>query len=205
MTDNFKSNNITIGHIKRKGMEKLEKENDLPVKRIIYKEILPGDRRKSTATSADATTGGGARDLRFRNYERFRPVFEKMFPHINSKGIAVGRFYWHDGDEIISSEAFFHPPTNARPEEGRIANIDKFLPIEKMPSEEEGTSFILLIQDSEGRVWPTFATEKALNEDWNEDVRDVILGCHNSKKRSTWATVGYVDFEHGGGGFCKHD
>ncbi|QHJ69220.1 hypothetical protein [Planococcus halotolerans] len=183
----------------------MAKNESLRVKRIVYREILPGDRRKSTATSANANTGGGARDLRFRNYDRFRPVFAKMFPHINEKGIAVGRFYWHEGEKEVSSNAFFHPPTNARPKEGRIANIDKFLPIEKIPAEEEGTSFVLLIQDSDGKVWPSFATEKALNTEWHEDVRDVILGCHNSKKRSTWATSGYVDFEYGGGGFCNHD
>jgi hypothetical protein len=35
--------------------------------RILYKEIVEGDLRKFRAESNDAATGGGARDLRFRD------------------------------------------------------------------------------------------------------------------------------------------
>ncbi|WP_117161411.1 hypothetical protein [Paraliobacillus sp. X-1268] len=178
--------------------------NRIPVKRIIFKEILDGDRKKFDARSNDTQSGGGARDLRFSPYSSFQPVFEGMFPHINEKGVASGQFHWYENEQEVSKSAFFHPPTGSRGNEGRIANIDKFLPKERIPSVNEGTVFLLLIQDNNGKVWPSFATETSLLNDWHEGVKDMILSCHSSKRRANSATTGFVDFEQGGG-FCNHD
>ncbi|MGP4107929.1 hypothetical protein [Virgibacillus sp. L01] len=178
-------------------------QTQVSVKRIVFKELLAGDRRKFEARSNNTASGGGARDLRFSPYSQFKTAFEEMFPHIDGKGIASGKFYWYEDGREVSKDAYFHPPTSARGNEGRIANIDKFLPADKIPIEQEGTVFILFIQDREGKVWPSFATENALLNEWHEDVRDMILGCHNSKKRSKMATSGFVDFELGSE-FCNH-
>lgn len=175
------------------------------VKRVVFKEILDGDRRKYKAESNDANSGGGARDLRFRPYEKFRPIFEKMLPEVNEKGVAVGQFYWYEDEQLVIKDAFFHPETNARPKEGRISNIDKYLPVEKVPHESEGTAFILFIQDNESKVWPFFVTEKELSGDaWNEAVSEPILKSHKKKKNIKRTTSGYLDFETGEV-FCNHD
>jgi hypothetical protein len=50
------------------------------IKRIVYYEIVEGDFRKFQAVSNDAPTGGGARDLRFRQYEKFLEVLKRLFP-----------------------------------------------------------------------------------------------------------------------------
>jgi len=41
------------------------------VTRFVFKELKDGDLRKFTATSADANSGGGARDQRFSPYDKF--------------------------------------------------------------------------------------------------------------------------------------
>src|SRR4029079_6724773 len=53
---------------------------DSAVARVVFREIVPGDLRKVEADAQDAGTGGGARDLRFRPYEKFAPVFSVLLP-----------------------------------------------------------------------------------------------------------------------------
>ena len=47
---------------------------------VVFKQLVEGDLRKFKAESNDADTGGGARDLRFRPYDRFDGAFERLFP-----------------------------------------------------------------------------------------------------------------------------
>lgn len=168
------------------------------IARIVYKEIVGGDRRKFEAQSNDSKTGGGARDLRFSPYSEFLRVFKRMFPQQDQKGICQGKFYWFEGTSEISKDAFFHPPTNHRPNEGRIANIDKFLPGDRLPPVKGGRVFLILIQHSNGKVWPEFVTERSLRKDpWHEGVKDAILGCDVAKRASNISTAGFIDFERG--------
>lgn len=166
------------------------------IARIIYKEIVSGDRRKFEARSNDSPTGGGARDLRFSPYERFVTVFERMFPHVNERGVRVGRFFWVEGTHTVSREAYFHPPTSSRANEGRLANVDKVLPVDQLPDTASGRAILLLIQRKDGTVWPHFTTENSLRSDeWNEQVRDQILACIQAMRTSKVAVSGYIDFE----------
>ncbi|WMT42271.1 hypothetical protein RE628_07665 [Paenibacillus sp. D2_2] len=174
------------------------------IKRIVYKEIVEGDRLKFEAMSNhDASAGGGARDLRFRPYDQFRLAFERMLPH-NNHGILEGQFNWIEGDRHISREAYYHPPTNSRPNEGRISNIDKYLPGNMLPDAREGIAILLIIQRDDDTVWISFTTENSLKNDsrWNPQVSQTILGCLCARRRQNVSAAGYVDFETGGS-FCN--
>jgi hypothetical protein len=173
-------------------------DNMVVITRIVYKEILPGDIRKFAAESNDSPSGGGARDLRFRPFESFRPIFRRMFPNNETDGIFSGRFYSMEGGREIVRRALFHPPTNARPGEGRLANVDKCLPHDNLPSNEE-TVILLLIQRSDGKVWPHFITRSSLvNDDlWEENIKRMILNCFSAHRRSGVSMVGFIDFETG--------
>lgn len=168
------------------------------IKRFVYKEIVEGDRLKFQAISNfDADAGGGARDLRFSPYDEFKLVFERMLPKIIN-GVLQGRFNWMEGGKHVSNEAFFHPPTNARPNEGRIANIDRYLPGNKLPIAGEGIVILLIIQRDDDSVWISFTTDNSLiNDTWHLGVSKTILDCLRSKRRENVSTVGFVDFEFG--------
>jgi len=165
------------------------------IARIVYKEIVGGDRRKFEATSNDSQTGGGARDLRFSPYEKFSRVFEKMFPSMDDKGISAGSFHWLVNGKETVGRAYFHPPTNARPNEGRIANVDKYLPTNSLPSEKDGTTILIILQRDDGTVWPHFTTDRSLDADaWHDKVRDTILACLRAQRRAGTSTCGFIDF-----------
>lgn len=177
-------------------------EPELPkprgIARIVYKEILDGDRRKFEARSHNSKTGGGARDLRFSPYKKFLSVFEKMLPEKNAKGICVGHFYWIENGEEKSSDAYFYPPNAARQTEGRVANVDKRLPKHMLPPKEDGTAILLLIQEDDQRVWPEFVTEQSLrSEDWHPSVKELILGCLSARRPDKNAMCGYIDYVTG--------
>ncbi|MCX7595482.1 MAG: hypothetical protein N2235_17340 [Fischerella sp.] len=169
------------------------------IKRIIYKEIVDGDRRKFKARSNDSESGGGARDLRFRPFERLGQVFERMFPDKNDQGICVGRFYWVEDAQTVCKDAYFHPPTTSRPNEGRIANIDKYLPKNKIPAADGGNRVILLlVQRTDGTVWPSFTTERSLESGrWDRQVSEAILSGLHARRRAGVAATGFIDFEVG--------
>lgn len=166
------------------------------IKRIVYKEIVEGDRRKFVAESNDSPTGGGARDLRFSPYSEFRPVFERMLPNIIENDVCTGKFFWKQGDIKQSKDIFFHPPTTSRANEGRIANINTW-PSSSLPPEDDGTMFLLIVQGDDDFVWVYFTTDKSLREEeWDPRVSKVILNCF-SQRRTNISTVGFIDFENG--------
>ena len=167
------------------------------VKRIVFKEIVEGDRKKfEAASNLDSSAGGGARDLRFRPFDKFGPVFERLFPDKDEKGVCKGEFHRLDDGVERATEAFFHPPTNARPNEGRLANVDKYLPLNDLPSEGDGTTILLIIQRDDGSFWPTFTTDNSLESGaWNEQVMEMILGCLRANRNANVSMVGFVDFE----------
>jgi len=181
-----------------------------PVSLIVFRQILEGDRRKFIAQSNDTQSGGGARDIRFRPYEEFAPVFEQLFPNsammtrVRDGGkieleIRKGRFYWIDADEHEQSqESSFEPPTTARPDEGRLPMVHTYPCFENLPSRDEGILLLLLIQRPDGTVWPTFATEKSLKSgDWNSVVANTLLACMYAKRKQSVAVSGFIDLKNG--------
>lgn len=166
--------------------------------RIVFKEIVSGDRRKFNAASNDSPSGGGARDLRFRPYDKFAPVFERMFSIKDTNGILRGHLNWIKDGEELSGIAIFHPPTNSRPNEGRLGRVHEYLPTESLPNEEDGNTILLLIQDDEEKVWPSFTTDRSLDEDdWHVKVKELILNCLHAQRRSGSSMMGYIDFKTG--------
>jgi hypothetical protein len=178
------------------------------VKRVVFKEIVEGDFRKFQAESNDADTGGGARDLRFRPYEKFAEVFRKLFPDVRVETrrrdrkptdveILVGRLHWLDeSGTAVSREALFEPPTDARPGEGRIPVVHTYPPFNRLPSSKEGRMVVLLVQRDDGTVWPEFATERSLKSGaWNENVAKPILRSLAANRPGNQVARGYIDFE----------
>ena len=87
---------------------------NLGIARIVFREILDGDRRKFVAKSNDTDTGGGARDIRFRSWTKLKTVFRRMFPHVRhlsrrrdgkpvTEDAYVGTFSWFNSSGNISN------------------------------------------------------------------------------------------------------
>lgn len=168
------------------------------ITRIVFKEIVRGDRRKFEAQSNDTPSGGGARDLRFSPYEKFVVVFERMLPYKDTKNICHGTFSWTEKGVKKTGDASFHPPTKARNNEGRIASVDKYLHLRNtLPSEDEGISILMIFQDEEGTVWSCFTTDKSLESgDWYPAVSKTVLDCLHAHRRSNVSCCGYIDYQN---------
>lgn len=180
------------------------------VKRIIFKQIVEGDLRKFRAESNDAATGGGARDLRFRPHDKFEKAFAKLFPTVRrmtrkragghtTVDIYYGRLYWTDASgNQKSSEASYEPPTDARPNEGRIPVVYQYPPLNNLPRTDQGKILLLLIQRDDNTVWPCFATEDSLRSgDWDANVSRPLIRCLDAKRSLHKVAIGFIDFENG--------
>lgn len=182
----------------------LRKPHD--VARIFFQEILEGDRRKLEAQSNDAPTGGGARDLRVP-HKPFGPIFRRMLPDEETQirrrdnkkvpvTVYVGRLYWVEKGQERSWPAQYEPPTSARPTEGRIARIHE-IPVlaDQVPPADRGRTFLLLVQQDNGKVYPHYVTERDHLDDpqFNREIASAIRQCaaNTSAGRSV---RGYVDF-----------
>lgn len=164
------------------------------VKLVIYKKIVLGDFRKFQARSNNASTGGGARDLRFRPATEFSPQFNRMFTTPGADGSFTGQFYWPG---LPPTDVTIHQPTRARPGEVRIGMVHQCFPVQSRPTNSEDC-ILLLILDSYHHVWPSFTSERSLrNDDWNHDVRDPILRGLDSHRSARITPMGYVDIENG--------
>lgn len=177
-------------------------------KRIVFKQLSPSDLYKFQAMSAFSGTGGGARDLRFRPYEAFEQIFQKLLPETKmqerrrrgvpvSTPIFVGRFYWYgEQGEVLSKEAFFEPPTDARPGEGRIPIVHTYPSWSAPPPENEGRRLAVLLQHADGTVWPHFITEDFLRSGlWEERASKAILKGLDVRRSASQVARGYIDFE----------
>ena len=159
---------------------------------VVYKKIVEGDLRKFSATSNDAPTGGGARDLRFSPSEDFLPIFQRMFPH--SDGIVnYGFFSWPNGRTTAVKIA---PPTSSRPKEMRICSVNECFLGASLPS-NSNDCILLIVCDEENKVWPSFITTRSLREDdWDLVVKEEILKGLNATRRAGVTPMGYLDFEN---------
>lgn len=197
------------------------------IKLIVYRETKPGDLRKFRATANDASSGGGARDLRYRPEGRlsheppgFWPVFERLFtgretrttsrlkPGLpRAKGnyervindVLVGPVKWVEGDSVRSRQAVIWPKTDAKARnELRWATVYQFWPFQQSIPENEGHIITLLVQDNNDDVWLRVETEKELRSGrWNRSVVDLIFACIDAKTEEDHAAAGYIDFVRG--------
>lgn len=185
------------------------------VARILYKEIVEGDRLKIHAESNIADSGGGARDFRFGSYSNIAPIVQLMFPRQVSEirrrmgqnvptTIYSGDFFWRDSyGNINKAESFFEPPTDARPQEGRLTRVHEqpCLSTALMPTPSLGNRvFLLLIQLLDGSVWPYYAEERTLRTTglWDPEVAQRMLQCIDAHRRSNQVVIGFFDFLSGG-------
>lgn len=168
--------------------------NPSNIKRVVFKEILEGDLRKFRAESNDAPSGGGARDLRFSPFSQFREVFSRMLPIHNGNSYS-GTFTWYDSIGMLhTGQGIFMFPTNARPNEGRISNVDKYLPM--CPYHiSQGPIFLIIVQNDNDINYVSFATQSQLEVEWHPVISDFILNLYNTKRPNTLAVSGYIDFE----------
>ena len=174
--------------------------------RVLYREIVEGDFRKFDARSNDSDSGGGARDLRFRPYDKLKSTVQLMFPQsvtetTGKRTIQVqkGVFQWLDASGTQhSKDAFFYPPTDSRPGEWRLARVHEHQCFtQKMPRTNQGRILVLLTQLADGTVWPSFATEHDLrtNKNWNPAVAKALLDCLNARRPSNKVATGFSDFQ----------
>jgi hypothetical protein len=175
------------------------------LKRFVYKEVLPGDLRKAEADSNDADSGGGARDLRFRPWNgHFEDVVAAMAKRVDqTKG--RDRYYVelvsirnHGGRAV--DEVTFWPPTNARPDEGRLANVDRVpaFAVAEMPPASDGRAMYFIWEDDDA-VYGTLITEKSLRSGaWHSAVAEPIL---KDLQLAEKTVRGYVDLETGRSAF----
>jgi hypothetical protein len=176
------------------------------LRRFVYKEVLEGDLRKARGESNDAHSGGGARDLRLRPWDgHFEEIVAAMATQVDQD---KGRDRYHvdltsviSGERPLVTKAVFWPPTQVRPNEGRLANIDRipaFAP-GQMPPEAEGRALYFIWQDEDG-VYASVISETSLKSgDWHKAVAEPIL---RDLKLATKTIRGYVDFETGQAAFA---
>lgn len=185
------------------------------IARVLWKEILPGDRRKFVAQSHDSDTGGGARDLRFRGDKELEAIVLAMFPaqeqaNRRRKGVSTvinrhrGQFCWRSGNganqQTRSEVAYIEPPTSAREGEWRITRVHTYEVFQgSLPPAKPGERvLLLLIQTDDGNIWPRFTTDVSLRKDkWSAAVKQHILGCLDSKKSERRASYGFFDLQNG--------
>ncbi len=186
--------------------------NDQQVARILYKEIVEGDRRKILAQSNDSATGGGARDFRFGSYPQLIAVIKRMFPQTEKtprkrggKTIEIevfrGVFFWQDRKTgaMRSKASFFEPPTDVRPTEGRIVRVHEYGCFDTALIPRAGYTnrvLLLLIQRMDGNVWPHFVTEESIRTPgaWDAAVAKELISCLDAKRPEHQTVIGFRDF-----------
>lgn len=181
--------------------------------RLVFREVLSGDRRKFQAKSNDTKSGGGARDFRFTPYGKFDGIFEKMLTvsrteertrgkkktmvNIYTSTVNVVKADGSMGTKTIE----FEPPTTRRPNEGRLTRLNHYSL--EVPSNNEGRILLLLYQTGDKRLWLTFATENQLQQGvWDKNLTDLLLNCLNAPRGLRHAAQGFHDLALGNR-FCK--
>lgn len=181
--------------------------------RFVYREVLAGDRRKFVANSADADTGGGARDFRFSPYDKFEGIFEKMlagrrFENRTRNGVTVPQEILTSRVQVarangkwVDKPIEFEPPTTARPNEGRLTRLNSYEL--EVPTGAVGKILLMLFQTGDGQVWLSFATETQLNSGrWEKTLTKILQDCLAERRPVNHAAQGFHDFSLGSG-FCK--
>lgn len=137
---------------------------------VLCHEITEADIKKIQALSNDAKTGGGARDLRFS--AQFIPVLDRFFPsdvtYERNTPYRIGEFEHTDiaGNKTIQQIRYAFQPTNARPNEVRLAQINKTELFSEIPDIEEGDGllFIALVRRSDGMPQAQYLTQRQISD-----------------------------------------
>ena len=169
--------------------------------------MTPATALKAINESAEATSGGGARDLRLRPHDEVRPFMARLMPQTRTRTRPGGGevtvqwdvVTWDDGSQ--TKEVEYWPPTIARPGEGRIARISSLPPLTNPPEDLEG-AVVLFVRDESEVLWVRYATAEGLRESIPE-VGKVIQEYIASTTNRRIAT-GYIDLTAGGlGSWCN--
>ena len=175
--------------------------------RILYQQLTPATVLKAQNESAEATSGGGARDLRLSPHHAFAPFMERLLPSMhnrvrqdgNTAEVHVGAATWGDGSTEMEIE--YWPPTKARPNEGRVARISSIPSLVNPPTNLEG-AVVLFVQDEHGLVWVRYSTAAGLKASMPQ-VSEVIRDCLQRSKPKRIAS-GYIDLAPNGlGSWCN--
>lgn len=177
------------------------------IKRFVFREVLAGDVLKFAAQSSSSGTGGGARDMRFRPYDKFDAVFERLLTgrktvsrvrnavpvdiRIYSAPVSVV----HSSSRVTTATMEFEPPTTARDDEGRLTRLNHYgLAV---PA-SQGRVMLLIWQTGDNAVRLAFATEKQLAAGkWHPQIGQALVDCFATKRRHGNAAQGFVDFVRG--------
>lgn len=183
------------------------------IRRIVFREISPADVKSAQAKSNTAKTGGGARDLRFAHAE-VGPVLAAMLPHTRiekrkrdgertDETIHSGLLhYWSDPapdgtpGSKQSVKIDYEPPTDSRPNMGRIARTHKIPPINRRPDTGKGRVFAMFLENNDSEVWFHYVYEQDLRTPglWHTEVVKTILGClDDPHRRQSKMAEGYHD------------
>jgi hypothetical protein len=170
---------------------------------LVFREVLPGDIRKQLALSNDASTGGGARDLRFRRGHLMTPILARMFPHpAGTTGVVRGpvRWFTSSGEQEDATIEFWRP-TNAREGEVRLGQIHRIIGWEVNEADYNASRvngkswFYFLVLDANKTVWARLFQEENLDGELPA-VRNYILA-RLGARRGKAAVFGSFDFVTG--------
>lgn len=141
----------------------------LGIEEVLCHEFQEGDYAKASAASNKADTGGGARDLRFR--PKFAPSLDRLFPREvtveRNTPYRIGSFKYIGPDGVWHIEEtvrYAFRPTEARPGERRIAQIDRNLFFRNAPHPKEGDGliFVAFIRWPSGLPQMQYLTERQI-------------------------------------------
>lgn len=180
---------------------------------MVFRQVLEGDVKKFKAKSNTTPSGGGARDFRFRPYEKFDAVFDRLLSTRKTvtrkrkgKSLSLSVYtedvtVWHGPGATAPHTLVFESPTTARDGEGRICQLDK-LKLKAKGSTADRCEFLILWKDNSGKVFVALVTDRELRAGhWHEDIAKVLLSCMEQKKTRS-AIQGYHDFKSGRH-YCK--
>jgi hypothetical protein len=128
-------------------------------------------------------------------------LFKKFFPDTRGVGgyrdpIQYGTLVWDEGPAEKSTPIEYWPPTDARPQEGRIARIHDIPPLrDRLPEDTEEQVVLLLVQDDDDRVRAHYVTTTDLkNPKFNRRIATFILSCLENT-RTGRSGRGFIDLE----------
>ena len=179
--------------------------------RVLFQELTEATVRKIMARSANASTGGGARDLRLSPHDQVEPFMRNMLSREGTRTrrvsdggpdeevtILVGRATWGQGEQEVELE--YWPPTASRGNEGRIASINR-LPSLAEPPPFEHRPVMLFVQDEDDLIWVRYTTAEGLHQSASQ-LGDFILRCLDQTQGRI--ASGYIDLTDGGlGTWCN--
>lgn len=156
---------------------------------VLCREIRDAEIRKINATSNDAQTGGGARDLRFGI--DYAPCLDRFFPsevsYERGKPYRIGPFEhrYEDGTVKCENLKYAFKPTESRPNEVRIAQIHKVNFFHDLPevSSGNGMLFVAFIRTSDGIPQVQYLTEGQIeNPDSNPIIASAMREAIDSRR-----------------------